>query len=96
MNGRTVGGELGWPQPGALLMSGALAQTAAADDADGLPVAPDELVVAPDELVVAPDELHAVTIRASAHMSGARRRGLIADRVSPSVGTCCRGRMTAS
>jgi len=89
MNGTTVGGELGWPQPGALLMSGALAQTAAADDADGLPVAP-------DELAVAPDELHAVTIRASAHMSGARRRGLIADRVSPSVGTCRRGRMTAS
>jgi hypothetical protein len=85
MNGTTIGGELGWPQPGALLISGALAQTAPAEDADGLPLG-----------VGWPDELHATTIRASAHNNGARRRGLIADRVSPSVGTCRRGRMTAS
>jgi hypothetical protein len=81
MNGTRVGAVAGWPQPGALLMSGALAQTEAKD-----PEGDDEVV----------DEPHAMTSKASAHRSGTRRRGLIADRVSPSVGTCRRGRMTPS
>jgi hypothetical protein len=85
ISGTTVGGVAGWPQPGALLMSGAVAQTAPADEADGLPTGVDRPV---DEQPTAS--------RASAHSSERRRRGPIGDRVSPSVGTCRRGRMAAS
>jgi len=78
MNGTRVGAVAGWPQPGALLMSGALAQTAA-DDADGVA-----------------DEPHPARTSASAQSTGRRRRGPIADRVSPVVGTCRRGKMAPS
>jgi hypothetical protein len=66
--------------------SGAVAQTAAADDPEG----------EADGAADGAGEPHAAAAKASASRNERTRRGDIRDSVSKSVGTCRRGRMAAS